>query len=164
VDAGRLYKLARVLRELALDVTSDAAEGRPNAAETLVAADLFEHSPTTVSEIVTRTGVVQSQVSKIVADLYDAGVVTRERDPLDGRRTLLVVPGPARKAFGTDRGRRDIRAGLRAYLAEHGQPSNPDDAEQLIELFAELSRRLGVGTRSEGGKKTGDHSGKFAGT
>jgi len=147
VDAGRLYKLARTLRELALDVTRDAAEGRPSAAETLVAADLFEHSPTTVSEIVTRTGVVQSQASQIVAGLHDAGIVTRERDPLDGRRTLLVVPGPARKKFGTDRGRRDIREALRAYLADHGQPSSPDDAEQLLELLAQLSERLGVATR-----------------
>jgi len=147
VDAGGLYKLARALRELALDVTSDTAEGRPSAAETLVAADVFEHSPTTVSEIAARTGVVQSQVSKIIAELCDAGVTTRERDPLDGRKTLLVVPSAARKAFGTDRGQRDIREALRGYLAEHGQPSGPDDVDQLIALLAELGERLGAGAR-----------------
>ena len=144
VDAGRLYKLARALRDLALEVTSDAAEGRPSAAETLVAADLFEHSPTTVSEIVTRTGVVQSQVSKIVAALHDAGVVTRERDPLDGRRTLLVVPGPTRMKYGTDRGRRDVSEALHGYLTERGQPSSADVIKQLTVMLAELSERLGI--------------------
>jgi DNA-binding MarR family transcriptional regulator len=149
VDAGRLYKLARSLRELALEVTSDAAEGRPNAAETLIAADVFEHSPTTVSEIAARTGVVQSQVSKVVAEMHAAGVLARERDPRDGRRTLLIVPGSARKAYGTDRGRRDIREALRAYLADHEQPSQPPDIERLVQLLTELSERLGVAARGQ---------------
>lgn len=144
MEAGELHKLARALRELALDATSDTAEGRPNAAETLVATDIFEHSPTTVGEIVARTGVAQSQVSAIVAALHDAGVTTREPDPRDRRRTLLLVPAKARKAFGTDRGRRRIHEALATYLTNHQLPSNPDDLDQIIQLLDELSARLGV--------------------
>ncbi len=144
MDAGQLHKLARALREVALDATSDVAEGRPNAAEFLVATDLFEHSPTTVSEIVARTGVVQSQVSTTIGTLRDAGVVAREPDPRDRRRTLLVVPPRVRKKLGTDRGRRGIHAALGAYLAEHEQPSNPHDVRRATQLLAELAERLGI--------------------
>lgn len=144
MEAGELHKLARALRDLALDVTSDTADDRPNAAETLVATDIFEHSPTTVSEIVARTGVAQSQVSTIVAALHDAGVTTREPDPRDRRRTLLVVPAKAREAFGTDRGRRNIQNTLRTYLNDHQLPSDPDELDQVIQLLDQLSARLGV--------------------
>ena len=148
MDAGELHKLARTLRELALDATSDAAEGRPNAAETLVATDIFEHSPTTVSEIAARTGVAQSQVSTIVATLHDAGVTRRESDPRDRRRTLLVVPAKARKAFGTDRGRRGIHHALATHLGDHQLPSNPDELDHVIRLLDELSARLGVNDKN----------------
>lgn len=145
MDAGQLHKLARALREVALDATSGAAEDRPNAAEILVATDIFEHSPTTVGEIVARTGVVQSQVSTIIATLHAADVVTREADPRDRRRTLIAVPPRARKVFGTDRGRRDIRQALSAYLTEHKQPSKPDDVECVDRLLVELAGRLAIG-------------------
>ena len=144
MDAGRLHKLARVLRDLAIDATSEAVEGRPNAAEVLVAMDLFEHSPTTVGEIATRTGVVQSQVSTVAAALREAGVVTREADPCDRRRTLLVVPATARKAIGTDRGRRGVEEVVQAYLGDRAQPSRQEDVKQVLELLTQLSKRLGL--------------------
>jgi len=144
VDAGRLHKLARVLREVALDATSDPAEGRPSAAEALVAIDLFEHSPTTVSEIVARTGVAQSQVSMIAAGLHDGGVLARKRDPSDGRRMLLTVPARARKSSGTERGRRGITDALGAYLAVHGQSCSPGELAGVVKLLDELATRVGV--------------------
>ncbi len=149
MDAGQLHKLARALRELALDATTDASEGRPNAAETLVATDVFEHSPTTVGEIVHRTGVVQSQVSAIAAALHQAGVVAREPDPHDRRRTLIVVPSRARKVYGTDRGRRDIHEALRTYLADHGLAANAREVKQVVGLLAQLSERLGIANRPD---------------
>lgn len=142
-----MHKLVRALREVALDATSDSAEGRPNAAETLVATDIFEHSPTTVSEIVARTGVAQSQVSTIAAALHDAGITTREPDPRDRRRTLLVVPAKARKAFGTDRGRRGIQSALATYLDAHQLPSTPAELDEVNQLLEQLSARLGVNDR-----------------
>ena len=144
VDAGRLHKLARVLREVALDATSDPADGRPSAAEALVAMDIFEHSPTTVSEIVARTGVAQSQVSMIAAGLHDGGVVARKRDPSDGRRMLLTVPARARTSFGTNRGRRGITHALGAYLAGHGQSCGPGELAGVVRLLDELATRVGV--------------------
>jgi DNA-binding MarR family transcriptional regulator len=142
MEAGQVHKLARVLRDLALDATADPDERRPSAAEALVAADLFEHAPTTVGEIAARTGVVQSQVSTVVAALDDAGVLARERDPRDARRSLLVIPPAARKTFGTDRGRRSIDDTIRAYLAGRRQPSGPAEVQDIVGILSQLSQRL----------------------
>jgi DNA-binding MarR family transcriptional regulator len=144
MDAGQLHKLARDLRDLAISATSDAAQGRPNAAEVLVAMDLFEHSPTTVGEIATRTGVAQSQVSAVASSLHAAGVVTREADPRDRRRALLVVPQAARKEFGSDRARRGIEAVIQAHLRDRALPSTTDDVAGVTDLLAQLCERLGV--------------------
>jgi DNA-binding MarR family transcriptional regulator len=149
MEAGQVHKLARVLRDLALDATSDPTERRPNAAEALVAADLFEHAPTTVGEIAARTGVVQSQGSTVVAALDDAGVLTRERDPRDARRSLLVIPPAARKTFGTDRGRRSIDDTIRAYLADRRQPSSPTEVQDIVGILSQLGQRLLVEDRGQ---------------
>lgn len=144
MDAGQLHKLARALRDVALDATSDPSEGRPSAAEALVAMDVFEHAPTTVSEIVARTGVVQSQVSGIVAALHAGGVLEREPDPEDGRRTRLSVPASSRKAFGTDRGARGISESLRSHLLARGLPSGSRDIDEIVRLLDGLATRFGL--------------------
>jgi DNA-binding MarR family transcriptional regulator len=122
-------------------------EGRPTAAEALVATDIFEHAPTTVTEIVKRTGVLQSQVSTIAAELHESGVLERRPDPTDQRRTLLVVPARARKQFGTDRGRRGVDTALREHLAASGRPSNPEHVAEVVKLLDELAKRLEVERR-----------------
>lgn len=106
--------------------------------------DLFEHAPTTVSEIAARTGVVQSQVSGIVAMLHAGGVLEREPDPEDGRRTRLSVPARSRKAFGTDRGARRISKSLRSHLVAKGLPSDSREISEIVRLLDGLAARLGL--------------------
>ncbi len=106
--------------------------------------DIFDHAPTTVSEIVARTGVVQSQVSGIVAALHAGGALEREPDPEDGRRTRLSVPASSRKAFGTDRGARGISESLRSHLIARGLPSDSSDLGEIARLLDGLAARFGL--------------------
>jgi DNA-binding MarR family transcriptional regulator len=60
----------------------------------LVLVDVGDHPGTSVSEVVTRTGLPQSLVSAAVARLREGGALLTETDPDDRRRTL-VHPSPA---------------------------------------------------------------------
>lgn len=144
MDAGELHKLAKVLRQIAIQATSDAGE-QVSATEALVGMDVFTYSPTTVTDITKRTGVVQSQVSTIVADMLGMGVIDARKDPADGRRTLLTVTPRARSIYGTARGSRHPRAAIKQYLSDHGKPHADADVEQVVAVVEQAWRLLGDG-------------------
>lgn len=143
MDAGRLHRLARVIRQLATEATSDADEGITGA-ELLVGTDVFTHSPTSVGEIAARTGVAQSQVSGIVAQMRSAGMLSSDPDLHDRRRTVLTVTPDAREAHGAQRGRRDPRAVIRAHLELRGCSVSDSDVETLVALLDKVADRLAI--------------------
>jgi SAM-dependent methyltransferase len=60
-----------------------------------VVLDVMEHPNTSISEITTRTGFSQSQVSWAVTKLRDGGALETDVDPADRRRTLVrLAPRP----------------------------------------------------------------------
>jgi DNA-binding MarR family transcriptional regulator len=144
LDGGRLHKLAKVLRQIAVEVTSEKDEGRASAAEVLVGMDVFEHAPTSVSEVAVRTGVAQSQVSAIVAEMRTAGIVTTQKDPRDGRRTLLRVSPDAKEVYGSSRGRRDSQHAIGHYLDQAGHPASDRAVRQIAHLLDDLADSLGI--------------------
>lgn len=143
MDAGGLHKLAKVLRQVGAQATSDPGES-PTGTELLVATELFQHAPTTISQIAHRTGVVQSQVSAIVAQMREAGMVTGRPDPTDRRRTLLDVTAEARQAYGHERGLRSPEEALRAHLQAAELPHADQDIATIMRLLDELAARLGT--------------------
>ena len=66
-----------------------ANEGeRPVAASTVaIVEDVTAHPQSPITEIVQRTGLAQSLVSRTVDRLQTLGVLTVGHDPADGRRT-----------------------------------------------------------------------------
>lgn len=133
MDAGRLHRLARMLRQVALAATAESGDGAVSAAVIAVVEDLAHHHGATVSEIATRTGLAQSQVSTTVAHLRTAGVITAEADPTDKRRALLsVAPGVSAHLL-TSRAARPIES---AMVQAHPQLT----AEQLTRLHALLDQ------------------------
>lgn len=133
MDAARLHKLARVLRELATDLTSEASEGRASATEVTIGMDIFEHDQTTIGEIAKRTGVAQSQVSTTVAAMLDYGLVTIETDPMDRRRRRITLDPKARRQLASSRGRRPISDAIRDYLVRGNGGTHSDAEVQAIE-------------------------------
>ncbi|WP_111765404.1 MarR family winged helix-turn-helix transcriptional regulator [Nakamurella deserti] len=128
MEAGRLYRLIRQLRSVAGAATGDSAE---TVSPSIIAVmeDLAEHPDSSITEIVGRTGLVQSMVSTAVAQLRSDGVLRTTADPRDRRRTLVsmvpsasdgVVPRPGRSV---DDALRQVRPELdddrRAEVVRH---------------------------------------------
>jgi DNA-binding MarR family transcriptional regulator len=116
VDAGRLHKLARVLREIASAATAEPGDAPVSPGLLAIAEDISSHAGTTAAEIASRTGLAQSMVSKTVARMREHGVVSLAADPTDKRRVLVSIDVDARAAIFTSRGQRPISGALRARI------------------------------------------------
>jgi DNA-binding MarR family transcriptional regulator len=112
VNVGELFRLARLLREVAVEAARGPNE--PSAAPGLVAItdDISRHDGTSVGEIAARTGLAQSLVSKTVAQLRDAGVVDVRADASDRRRTRITITQTARSQIFATRGARTVTKAL----------------------------------------------------
>lgn len=91
MDAGQLHELARELRRIASRATSCKGESRGTPGQLAIATDLATHGPSTISQIVYRTGLAQSYVSKVTATLVKEGVACSSSDPQDGRKTVVSL-------------------------------------------------------------------------
>src|ERR1700728_3132686 len=119
-----------------------AEEGLPgqgvNNSVRFVLLDIAANPGSSISEITTRTGVPQSQVSTSVIRLRQVGIVRTEIDPRDRRRTLVsVVPEALQRAHSRITSTADAAIG-RAL----GNPPAVEVAEVIgaVEMVAE---RLG---------------------
>ncbi len=131
MDAGDLHRLVRTLRRIAVEATTSPDEAA-GVADIEVGEDLFRNAPTTVSQIVQRTGLAQSQVSRTVASMKDAGLVTARPDPTDGRRTVLTLAPGVLEPHGRSRAARGIRDALAAHLATSRAESAPPELVDAI--------------------------------
>ncbi|WP_235451611.1 MarR family transcriptional regulator [Streptomyces olivochromogenes] len=94
MNGVELFLLGRTLMKLGEDALPEPPGGAERYAGSarlvlIVASDVAAHPDSSVSEIVTRTGLPQSQVSTAVARLKEAGSVVTVPDPSDRRRVLI---------------------------------------------------------------------------
>jgi len=146
VDAGQLHRVARLLREVALDATADPGETPVSAGDVAIAEDIAHHDKASVGEIAARTGLAQSLVSRTVAKLHDARVVVTERDPGDGRRVLISIAPSVRTGLFRSRARRPIEPALRSRYPE----SSEAEVARVVALLEELADILTSETGSRG--------------
>lgn len=59
--------------------------------EFIVITDLIENEPSKLMEIVKRTGIKKTTVSKIINQLIDRGIISKDACPSDGREFYLKV-------------------------------------------------------------------------
>jgi DNA-binding MarR family transcriptional regulator len=85
-----LYILGRALTDVAFRATGAAEQGL-SASEFAVLQDVFDHEPTPISAITSRTGVAQSRVSTAVQHLAHRGYVMTRSEPSDRRKTIVEV-------------------------------------------------------------------------
>ncbi len=112
MEAGRLYRLIRQLRTVAGASSNDTDAVSPSVIA--VIEDLADHPDSSITEIVGRTGLVQSMVSTAVAQLRADGILRTWTDPKDRRRTLVTLAD----ASTLPRCARDVDAGLRQFRPE----------------------------------------------
>ncbi len=91
MEAGRLYRLIRQLRTLAGAATGGSGQDAMSPSVVAVVEDLAQHPGSSITEIVGRTGLLQSMVSTAVAQLRTEGVLQTTPDPRDRRRTLVTM-------------------------------------------------------------------------
>ena len=105
-----------MLREIAQVATANEGE-RPVAASTVaIVEDVTAHPQSPITEIVQRTGLAQSLVSRTVDRLQTLGVLTVGHDPADGRRMLVSVD-PQTQNLDFDRAERPIGDAIRQVMA-----------------------------------------------
>ncbi|WP_217700852.1 MarR family winged helix-turn-helix transcriptional regulator [Krasilnikoviella flava] len=103
----------------------------------IVASDIADHPDTTVSEIVSRTALPQSQVSSAVARLKEAGSVQTVTDPSDRRRVLVRQAAEESERVAQVRG-----AGIDDALTAALGPDDPDRLKQVTQALDVLARHL----------------------
>lgn len=116
MTAGDLHRLARLLREIAQLATADPGERAPAASTLAVVEDVAEHPRAAITDIVARTGLAQSMVSRTVDQLQRRRVLLVTRDPADGRRSLVEIDPKIRTEQFAKRGARPVSAALRRRL------------------------------------------------
>lgn len=97
--AADLHRLARTLRDIALQATQNTGDDRVNAGELAVLEDIAKHPASTIGEITARTGLAQSLVSRITRTMADAGVLAITPDPSDRRKVRIELEETTRRAI-----------------------------------------------------------------
>ena len=103
---------------------------------TAALATVERHGPLTPTELAARERVQRPTVTRIVARLEDAGLVTRAGDPGDRRSSLITVTPAGRALLATARTRKD------AFLSERLEMLAPADRATLERAAALLEGLL----------------------
>jgi DNA-binding MarR family transcriptional regulator len=116
MTVGELFRLARLLREVAIMAARGPDEPPAPPGLVTIVDDVARHDGTSVGEVAARTGLAQSLVSKTVARLRDAGVVNVSVDPIDRRRTRITITETARSRIFATRGARSVTSALHDHF------------------------------------------------
>ncbi|MBL1099807.1 MarR family winged helix-turn-helix transcriptional regulator [Streptomyces coffeae] len=140
--AIRRSQSRRSLARLA-DGKGSKGGGGDAAFDVLDAIEAAEQSgtPATVSDIAAALAVDQPRASKLVAGAVDAGLVRREADQADGRRTLLVRTEAGRALT------EEVRRFRRSVFAEAMEEWPEADRAAFARLLTNFVDALGRRTR-----------------
>jgi DNA-binding MarR family transcriptional regulator len=108
------------------------AGGELGPATSAALATIERQGPLSPSELAEREGVKRPTAARILGKLEQARLVTRIRDPQDGRASILSVTPEGRALL------RKLRARKTAYLAKQLQNLDADDLralERSVELL-----------------------------
>jgi DNA-binding MarR family transcriptional regulator len=119
-------RLARRLRQ----------EAEPGITPSMLAAlsSVDRYQPVTMRDLCAAEQVQPPSMTRIVAALVDAGLVTREADPADGRVAWVRLTPEGRRLLERSRRRKE------AYLARSIRSLDPGELRALEEATAVLER------------------------
>ncbi|MFT2712850.1 MarR family winged helix-turn-helix transcriptional regulator [Clavibacter sp. Sh2126] len=131
IDVVALSRLARILREVALDASQGGRDLPVTGGELALIEAVARQPDSTIRRLCETTGLAQSWVSTLARQLADKGVLRLEADPADGRRTLVrLAPETARRALHEE-GRRPIGDALTRALP-HLDAADAAELERLL--------------------------------
>ncbi len=111
-------------------------EGHLSGAKLSVLALLHRNGAMTPTAIAEAERVQAQSVTRLLADLGRDGLISRESDPADRRRSLITLTPQGRAALGRDMAHRD--AWLARAMERHLSPAE----RRVLELAGELMERL----------------------
>jgi DNA-binding MarR family transcriptional regulator len=123
--------VARTARRLRQEARADLS---PTQSAALATIDV--HGPLTPSELAARERVQRPTMTRLLARLESAGLVTRTPDPQDGRSSLVTIAPAGRELLDHARRRKD------AYLARRLRLLDPEDRATLDRAAVILERLL----------------------
>lgn len=118
--------IVRMARRLRQEAGTDLGPS-----QTAALATIERQGPLSPSELAERERIKRPTAARILGHLEKAGLVTRVRDPLDGRGSILSVTPEGRALI------RRLRERKTAYLAKRMRDLEPEDLRAL-ERSAEL--------------------------
>ena len=125
--------IVRTARRLRQEAGSDLGPAQASALATIE-----RHGPLAPSELAEREGIKRPTATRILGSLEGAGLLTRVRDPEDGRSSILSVTPEGRELI------RRARARKTAFLAKRMRDLPPEDLralERAAELLEEMTER-----------------------
>ncbi|MCU1600434.1 MAG: regulatory protein MarR [Frankiales bacterium] len=130
--------LASELRTTVMRLARRMRSQRPDDSLTLsqIAAlgTVFRHGPLTPSELAAHERVQPPSMTRLIAKLEEAGLLTRTAHPTDGRQVLVQVSEAGVARILEDRRRRD------AWLSQRMRDLSPEDREVLRRATDVLGR------------------------
>jgi DNA-binding MarR family transcriptional regulator len=133
-DTALASELRATVTRLARRLRNQRADESMSIGRLAALGTLDRHGPLTPGELAAHERIQPPSMTRIVAALEDAGLITRTDHPTD-RRQVLVALSPGGKALlREDRRRRD------AWLAQRMRELDPSDLAVLRQAAAVLGR------------------------
>jgi len=134
-DAALASRLRLSVLRLARRMRLERSDTSLSLTQLAALATLERRGPLTPGELATLERVQPPSMTRVVALLHDAGLVTRTPHPSDRRQVLLAVAPAAVALLREDRRRRD------AWLAQRLRELD-DDERAVLDRAAEVLDRL----------------------
>lgn len=136
-DTALASELRTTVMRLARRLRNQRADTSLSLGHLSALGTLDRHGPLTPGELAARERVQPPSMTRTVAALEVAGLVTRTDHPTDGRQVLVAVSATGRTLLKDDRKRRD------AWLAQRMRDLDPADLEVLRQAAAVLDKLAG---------------------
>lgn len=133
-DTALASELRTTVMRLARRLRSQRADTSLSLSQLAALGTLDRHGPLTPGELAVYERVQPPSMTRVVAALELAGMVTRTDHPTDRRQVLVAVSPEGRVLLRDDRKRRD------AWLAQRMRDLDPADLEVLRQAARVLDR------------------------
>ena len=137
-DTALASELRMSVMRLARRLRAERVDTSVSITQLAALATLDRHGPLTPGELSTHERVQPPSMTRIVAALEAAGLVTRTDHPTDGRQVLLAPSVNGKSLLRAERRRRD------AWLARRLRELDPEDLAVLRRAAVVLERLAGA--------------------
>jgi DNA-binding MarR family transcriptional regulator len=135
VDTALASELRTTVMRLARRLRNQRADDTLSLSQLAALGTLFRHGPLTPGELAMHERVQPPSMTRLIAKLEEAGLVTRADHPTDRRQVLVAISASGVAMLKADRERRD------AWLTQRMRDLSSEELE-ILHRAADVLRRL----------------------